>query len=316
MSRPASGRVSSGMRRQGPGVMRGVKAASLALPRGSTMRPGHMIMDWLSREPHQVGHRRRVAVLAAGRVRDGVRDRAILLARERSGGPPGTVQRVHCRRGTLSVMPPAGRSCAGCQLHAAWLVRGSSSGRADIHVTREPSGTGGQNPARPGSGPAHLGRIARGGHGPSALSRPIGVAVSMPSPSPVHRRSTAPGSNARVNARVTGTAGEHQRRRPGGRHEHDAHSDLQRARYRLGNEVRRLRESPAGRASPPGRTSGRKERHHMTTIVPAQRTAVGRHRRGLEAILASAPAGAAAVVACTVPAATSGPPLHFHAASD
>ena len=54
----------------------------------------------------------------------------------------------------------------------------------------------------------------------------------------------------------------------------------------------------------------------MTTIVPAQRTAICRHRRGLEVILASAPAGAAAVVACTVPAATSGPTLHFHAASD
>ena len=54
----------------------------------------------------------------------------------------------------------------------------------------------------------------------------------------------------------------------------------------------------------------------MTTIAPGQRTAVSRHRRGLEVILASAPAGAAAVVACTVPPATSGPPLHVHAASD
>ena len=121
------------------GVMRGVKAASLALPRGSTMRPGHMIMDWLSREPHQVGHRRRVAVLAEGRVRDGVRDRAILLARERSGGPghgsarslsPGNTQRDATGRPVLCRL----------HLHAAWLIRGSSSGRADIHVTREPSG--------------------------------------------------------------------------------------------------------------------------------------------------------------------------------
>ena len=54
----------------------------------------------------------------------------------------------------------------------------------------------------------------------------------------------------------------------------------------------------------------------MTTIVPEQRTAVGRHSRELEVILASAPAGAAVVVACTVPAATFGPPLHVHAASD
>jgi quercetin dioxygenase-like cupin family protein len=54
----------------------------------------------------------------------------------------------------------------------------------------------------------------------------------------------------------------------------------------------------------------------MTTIVPGQRTAVGRHCRELEVILASAPAGAATVVACSVPPATSGPPLHVHAASD
>jgi mannose-6-phosphate isomerase-like protein (cupin superfamily) len=55
----------------------------------------------------------------------------------------------------------------------------------------------------------------------------------------------------------------------------------------------------------------------MTTIVPEQRTAVGCHRRELEVILASAPAGAAvAVVGCTIPPATSGPPLHAHAASD
>jgi quercetin dioxygenase-like cupin family protein len=55
----------------------------------------------------------------------------------------------------------------------------------------------------------------------------------------------------------------------------------------------------------------------MTAIVAEQRTAVGRHRRGLQAILASAPAGAAAtVVACAVPPATCGPPLHAHAASD
>jgi mannose-6-phosphate isomerase-like protein (cupin superfamily) len=62
--------------------------------------------------------------------------------------------------------------------------------------------------------------------------------------------------------------------------------------------------------------SGRKESHHMTTIVPQHRTALGRHLRELQVILASAPARAAVVVACTVPAATSGPPLHVHAASD
>ena len=54
----------------------------------------------------------------------------------------------------------------------------------------------------------------------------------------------------------------------------------------------------------------------MTAIVPEQRTALGPHRRELEVILASAPARAAAVVACAVPAATCGPPLHVHAAAD
>ena len=54
----------------------------------------------------------------------------------------------------------------------------------------------------------------------------------------------------------------------------------------------------------------------MTTIVPQHRTALGRHLRELQVILASAPARAAVVVACTVPAATSGPPLHVHAACD
>jgi mannose-6-phosphate isomerase-like protein (cupin superfamily) len=54
----------------------------------------------------------------------------------------------------------------------------------------------------------------------------------------------------------------------------------------------------------------------MTTIVPEQRTSVGRHSRELEVILASAPTGAAVVVACAVPAGTSGPPLHVHAVSD
>ena len=54
----------------------------------------------------------------------------------------------------------------------------------------------------------------------------------------------------------------------------------------------------------------------MTTIAPHQRTAVGRHRRELEVILASAPAGAAVVVCCIVPPATCGPPLHAHATCD
>jgi mannose-6-phosphate isomerase-like protein (cupin superfamily) len=63
--------------------------------------------------------------------------------------------------------------------------------------------------------------------------------------------------------------------------------------------------------------SSQKESHHMTTIAPEQRTAVGCYRRELEVILASAPAGAAvAVVACTIPPAATGPPLHVHAASD
>ena len=54
----------------------------------------------------------------------------------------------------------------------------------------------------------------------------------------------------------------------------------------------------------------------MTTIVPGQRTALGPHRRDLQVILASAPARPATVVACTIPAATSGPPRHIHAACD
>jgi mannose-6-phosphate isomerase-like protein (cupin superfamily) len=60
----------------------------------------------------------------------------------------------------------------------------------------------------------------------------------------------------------------------------------------------------------------RKDSPHMTTIVPEQRTAVGCHRRGLEVILASAPAAAATVVGCAVPPATSGPALHVHDSSD
>jgi mannose-6-phosphate isomerase-like protein (cupin superfamily) len=54
----------------------------------------------------------------------------------------------------------------------------------------------------------------------------------------------------------------------------------------------------------------------MTTIVPQQRTAIGHQRRGLEVILADAPAGAAVIVAGAVPPAACGPPLHVHAASD
>ncbi len=54
----------------------------------------------------------------------------------------------------------------------------------------------------------------------------------------------------------------------------------------------------------------------MTTIVPHQRTAIGRHRRGLEVILAAAPPGAAVIVAGAVPPAACGPPLHVHAGSD
>jgi quercetin dioxygenase-like cupin family protein len=54
----------------------------------------------------------------------------------------------------------------------------------------------------------------------------------------------------------------------------------------------------------------------VTTIAAHQRAPVSRHRRELEVILASAPAGAAVVVSCTVPPATCGPPLHAHATSD
>ena len=54
----------------------------------------------------------------------------------------------------------------------------------------------------------------------------------------------------------------------------------------------------------------------MTTIVPGHRTVLGPHLRDLQVILASAPARAAVIVACTVPAATCGPPLHVHAACD
>ena len=54
----------------------------------------------------------------------------------------------------------------------------------------------------------------------------------------------------------------------------------------------------------------------MTTIAPEHRTTLGRHLRELQVILASAPACAAVVFACTVPAATCGPPQHIHAACD
>jgi mannose-6-phosphate isomerase-like protein (cupin superfamily) len=54
----------------------------------------------------------------------------------------------------------------------------------------------------------------------------------------------------------------------------------------------------------------------MTTVVPQQRIAVGRHGRELEVILASASPGPATILACAVPPATSGPPLHVHAASE
>src|ERR1700739_2394847 len=57
-----------------------------------------------------------------------------------------------------------------------------------------------------------------------------------------------------------------------------------------------------------------KESHHMTTIIPEERTAIGRQRGALEVILPSAPAGAACVVACAIAPATCGPPLHVHGA--
>lgn len=54
----------------------------------------------------------------------------------------------------------------------------------------------------------------------------------------------------------------------------------------------------------------------MTSIVPQQRTAIGRHCGGLEVILAGAPAGPAVIVAGAVPPAACGPPVHVHPASD
>jgi quercetin dioxygenase-like cupin family protein len=86
---------------------------------------------------------------------------------------------------------------------------------------------------------------------------------------------------------------------------------------------RRITSGYPAAADPPAPANGaavmhfkRKDSHHMTAIVPEQRMAVGPHLRELEVVLTSAPPGAAVVVACTVPAAACGPPLHVHAASD
>ena len=87
MSRPASRRVSSGCGGKVAGVMRGGEGSQPCLAARVDDAGRSHDRGLVVREPHQVGHRRRVAVLAEGRVRDGVRDRAILLARERSGGP-------------------------------------------------------------------------------------------------------------------------------------------------------------------------------------------------------------------------------------
>jgi quercetin dioxygenase-like cupin family protein len=56
----------------------------------------------------------------------------------------------------------------------------------------------------------------------------------------------------------------------------------------------------------------------MTTVIrPEQRADVGRDRRGLRIILPSTETSAVlAVVDCDIPAATAGPPLHVHPASD
>jgi mannose-6-phosphate isomerase-like protein (cupin superfamily) len=81
----------------------------------------------------------------------------------------------------------------------------------------------------------------------------------------------------------------------------------------VGPVIQRLRDPPADATEMHVR---RKESHEMTTIVPEQRTVVGRYRRELEVILARAPSGAAVVVGCAVPPGTCGPPLHIHAASD
>jgi hypothetical protein len=62
-----------------------VKAASITFAVRAGDAPGHMIMDWWSREPLQVGHRRRVAVLAEGQCVTAAGDRVIFRARDRSG---------------------------------------------------------------------------------------------------------------------------------------------------------------------------------------------------------------------------------------
>jgi mannose-6-phosphate isomerase-like protein (cupin superfamily) len=54
-----------------------------------------------------------------------------------------------------------------------------------------------------------------------------------------------------------------------------------------------------------------------TVVLPGQRTAVSRDGRGLEVVLPSAATGgAASVIDCHIPAASAGPPLHIHPASD
>ena len=89
--------------------------------------------------------------------------------------------------------------------------------------------------------------------------------------------------------------------------------------------LRTRRHLPPGRLPdgrgipPPGGTSPphvRPEREPSHDVSPGHRTAIGPHRRELQVILASAPARAAVVIACTVPAAACGPPLHVHAACD
>jgi mannose-6-phosphate isomerase-like protein (cupin superfamily) len=60
-----------------------------------------------------------------------------------------------------------------------------------------------------------------------------------------------------------------------------------------------------------------KEVSSMTTIRPQQHADVGRDHRGLSiALPSSATGGVLAVVDCDIPAATAGPPLHIHPASD
>ena len=99
------------------------------------------------------------------------------------------------------------------------------------------------------------------------LSQPIGEAVSMPSPSPVHQRSTALRWNAA--ARMTRTAGEHKHPRPEGATMNTALTAICRVpgagcvtRSRRANAhlARGGRNRPVSATSPPRRARGQARR--------------------------------------------------------